>query len=197
MTKHLKRLAFVVPLVVALASGDAGAQGPPAKKPNVPLQVQVVMSRYQGEKKISSVPYTLSVNANTLQDGGRPSQLRMGARVPVPAWPPTVDGKPVTGLLTGPSPVTYEHIGTNIDCSASSTDDGRFEVNISIEDTSIYLDGQRTDDASKLSGPPIFRSFQSSNELILRDGQSTEFTAATDRISGEITKVEVTLRVMK
>ena len=93
--------------------------------------------------------------------------------------------------------VTYQNIGTNIDCWASSTDDGRFELNISIEDTSMYLDGQRTDDASKLSGPPIFRSFQASNELILRDGQSTEFTAATDRISGEIIKVEVTLRVMK
>jgi hypothetical protein len=197
VSKHLQRLAFVVPLIVALAPGDAGAQGPPPKKPNVPLQLQVVMSRYQGEKKISSVPYTLSVNANTLQDGGRPSQLRMGARVPVPVMPPTVDGKPLTGIPTGGGPVTYEHIGTNIDCSANSTDDGRFEVNISIEDTSIYLDGQRTDDASKLTGPPIFRSFQSSNELILRDGQSTEFTAATDRISGEITKVEVTLRVMK
>ena len=94
-------------------------------------------------------------------------------------------------------PSRYEHIGTNIDCSANSTDDGRFEVNISIEDTSIYLDGQRTDDASKLTGPPIFRSFQASNELVLRDGQSTEFTAATDRISGEITKIEVTLKVMK
>ncbi len=197
MTKHLERIAFVIPLIVALAPGDVGAQGPPAKKPNVPLQVQIVMSRYQGEKRISSVPYTLTVNANTLQDegGGRPSQLRMGARVPVPAFP-TIDGKPVTGIMTG-GQVTYQNIGTNIDCWASSTDDGRFELNISIEDTSMYLDGQRTDDASKLSGPPIFRSFQASNELILRDGQSTEFTAATDRISGEIIKVEVTLRVMK
>jgi hypothetical protein len=197
VTKHLQRIAFVVPLIVALALGDVEAQGPPAKKPNVPLQVQVVMSRYQGEKKISSVPFTLSVNANTLQDqgGGRPSQLRMGARVPVPAFP-TVDGKPVTGLVTS-GQVTYQNIGTNIDCSASSTDDGRFEVNISIEDTSMYVDGQRTEDASKLSGPPIFRSFQSSNELILRDGQSTEFTAATDRISGEVIKVEVTVRTIK
>ena len=89
MTKHLERIAFVIPLIVALAPGDVGAQGPPAKKPNVPLQVQIVMSRYQGEKRISSVPYTLTVNANTLQDegGGRPSQLRMGARVPVRRFP--------------------------------------------------------------------------------------------------------------
>src|SRR5687768_11510640 len=101
--KHLQRIAFVVLLIVALAPGDVGAQGPPAKKPNVPLQVQVVMSRYQGEKKISSVPFTLSVNANTMQDGGgRPSQLRMGARVPVPRTAPvTVDGKPISEALPG------------------------------------------------------------------------------------------------
>jgi RNA polymerase sigma factor (sigma-70 family) len=33
--------------------------------------------------------------------------------------------------------------------------------------------------------------------LILRDGQTSEFTAATDKITGEVTKIDVTLTVIK
>ena len=46
----------------------------------VPLKVQLVVSRYSGEKKIGSVPYILSVVAN---DNDKTS-LRMGVDVPVP-----------------------------------------------------------------------------------------------------------------
>jgi hypothetical protein len=40
--------------------------------------VQIVISRFQGERKISSLPYTLSVNANA---GTNRASLRMGAQV--------------------------------------------------------------------------------------------------------------------
>src|SRR5215216_1585525 len=75
-----------------------------------PLDVEVVISRYQGDKKISSLPYSLSVNAG---GRGERTSLRMGASVPMPSMaPPTVDGKPVTGMLQV-NPVTYQDIGTN------------------------------------------------------------------------------------
>jgi hypothetical protein len=35
------------------------------------------------------------------------------------------------------------------------------------------------------------------NNLVLRDGQTRQFTAATDRVTGEVVKVDVTLRVVK
>ena len=44
---------------------------------------------------------------------------------------------------------------------------------------------------------PVFRSYQSTNTLVLKDGQSREFTAATDRVSGEVIRIAVTLRVVK
>src|SRR5262247_3753530 len=43
----------------------------------VPLSVDVTVTRYQGEKKISSMPYMLAVNANKLGQAG-PALLRMG-----------------------------------------------------------------------------------------------------------------------
>jgi hypothetical protein len=159
-----------------------------SKTPSIPLRLQLVISTYQAEKKINSVPYTLSVNAMTPPRTGRPAQLRMGTRVPVPsAKQPTVDGKPVSDI---PTSFTYQDIGTNIDCSASITDDGRFELTISIEDSSI-----REEKRNEL---PLFRSFRLSNQVVvLRDGESTQFTTVTDRTSGEVIQVDVSLKVMK
>ena len=44
---------------------------------------------------------------------------------------------------------------------------------------------------------PVIRSFRASNNVVLRDGQTRQFTAAADRITGEVVKVDVTLRVAK
>ena len=88
MTKSLP----VIALVTALTSTAVRAQDKPAAAPApaparaaaqqaTPLRIQIVISRYQGEKKISSLPYTLSVNAPN--HGTNRASLRMGAQVPV------------------------------------------------------------------------------------------------------------------
>jgi hypothetical protein len=41
------------------------------------------------------------------------------------------------------------------------------------------------------------RTFRTTNQLVLRDGQSSEFTAATDKVTGEVIKATVTLTVIK
>ena len=159
----------------------------------VPLSVDVMVTRYQGDKKISSMPYMLAVNANKLGQAG-PALLRMGARVPVPtiAAPP---GSPAGPAGPMPGPVNYQDIGTNIDCTAKVVDQG-FELRISVSDTSVYAN--IPDNATPTVGNmPVFRSYQSTNTLVLKDGQSREFTAATDRVSGEVIRIGVTLRVVK
>jgi hypothetical protein len=88
-------------------------------------------------------------------------------------------------------------VGTNIDCSASSTDDGQFKLEIMIEDSSVSADDQAAQDTSRPRGVPVFRTFRSSNTLILKDGQSTQFTTATDKISGGVVRAHVTLNVVK
>jgi hypothetical protein len=194
------RLALALALAVSIpaAGQDAGPQadqkpasGPTisplrAVGPLVPLDVQVVVSRYQGEKKISSLPYAMAVNANDRDT----SSIRMGAEVPVVSNPIASGGpKP-------PSMVNYKAIGTNIDCFARTMEDGRFQVNITVEDAWVYENSTSTVSPS-LAGQPVMRSFKSTNTLVMRDGQTRQFTTATDRVNGEVVRIEVTVRVVK
>jgi hypothetical protein len=165
------------------------AQDKPVQKP-IPLRVQVVISRFQGEKKIASAPYTLAVTASASRELAR---LRIGTEVPVPAVPagPPTDGK------TPPAPgIQYRPVGTNIDCTVRTGDEGSFEVSLTIEQSSVLDDDQQ----QKLQTPrfaPAFRSFRFTNSAVLRDGQTTQFTNAADALTGEVVRVDVTLNVVK
>jgi len=158
----------------------------------IPLSIDVVVSRYQGEKKISSLPYLLAVNTNDNSPGGV-CQLRMGASVPIPSIivPPGPGG-----AAPAPGPVQYRDIGTNIDCSARTLEEGVFQLRLNVEDTSVYTNAQDTGTPT-IGQMPVFRTFRSTNTLVLRDGQSREFTAAADRVNGEVIRIAVTLKVVK
>lgn len=158
----------------------------------IPVDVEVVVSRYQGDKKVSSLPYFLAINAN-----GEAS-LRMGANVPVPTnvWPAGSVG-PVA-----PISFNYQNIGTDIDATVRPRGEGRFFVRVKVEERSVVQPPATTPISGTVisgtvSGAPIIRSFAAQNELILRDGQTRQFTAAADRVTGEIVKVDVTLKVLK
>jgi hypothetical protein len=140
----------------------------------IPLSIDVVVSRYQGEKKISSLPYTLAVNANEIAPPGGVCQLRMGTQVPVPSVV-------VSKGDIDESSFTYRDIGTNIDCSARSIEDGNFQLRLTVEDTSVYANTQGAT-APTIEKMPVFRSFRSTNTLVLRDGQTRDFSAAADRV---------------
>ena len=191
MTNHFRTLGLVV--VVALAcAATARAQDQAAAKPPVisPLRVQVVLSKYQGDKKISSLPYTLTINS----ERGSHASLRMGAQVPI-VTAVTPDAKAVTGIAPLQQ-VIYRDVGTNIDCQAYAIDgDGRYKLDLTIEDSSVYT--QDTQNPMRPGDHPSFRSFRSSNTLLLKDGQTAQFTTATDKVSGEVVKVDVTLTVVK
>jgi hypothetical protein len=167
--------------------------GPPLRElaPAAPLKetavlkVQVVISRYQGEKKLSSQPYTLSVRA----DGAR-ANLRMGMQVAIPASGPSADAK-----ATVMSTVMYKDVGTAIDCLARSLDGGRYQLELTIDDSSLAAGAVPTPFAS---GVPQFRSFRISGATsILRDGQTAQLTTASEKETGETAKVDVTLTVVK
>ena len=92
----------------------------PSRPPLVPLEIQVVIARYQGEKRISSMPYVMAVNAN-----GERASLNMGAEVAIPSTARSrrpADGKPSSPV--GLHSYNYRSIGTNIVCGAMSADEG-------------------------------------------------------------------------
>ena len=159
----------------------------------IPVDIEVVVSRYQGDKKISSLPYALAVNASQRTEEVR---LRMGANVPVPTttFSPgsQADGKPAPNALTSYS---YQEIGTNIDCSARPLGDGRFAVSISVGERSVVQGAPNAFGTTQ--GAPVIRNFSATNNVVLRDGQTRQFTAAADRVTGEVMKVDVTLKVVK
>jgi Flp pilus assembly secretin CpaC len=188
--KHLQPLALVSAFALASTAIVRAQDKPaaPAKEANaavVPLKVQVVISRHQGEKKISSMPYNLSMNA------GNRANLRMGTKIPVVLISGTDPqlGGPKTGA------VQYQDVGTNLDCSSTLLDDGRVLLSITVDDSSVYADEQVLPGGAK--GNPSFRTFRASNSMVLKNGETGQFTTASDKVSGEIVKVDVTLTVVK
>lgn len=171
--------------VVAAGAQETTAQTARPVPALTPLKVQVVLMRFNGERKISSMPYTLSVNA-TQRERQEPVSLRMGVQMPIPSVP--AKDSPFASY-------SYRNIGTNIDCWAMHTQDGRFNISLSVEQSSIY-----GDEAQKRAGTgdqPVFRSFNSSFHVILKDGATTQYVSATDPVSGEVLKIDVTVNVVK
>jgi len=189
-----KVLSAIIVLGLTLAAAPAHAQErADAKQPaarQIPLRVQLVVSRFQGEKKVSSLPYTLSVVAN---DGDKTS-MRMGVDVPIPNTVfASVEGKPTTAPMTS---YNYRSVGTNIDCSAKTLEEGVYKLDLAVEDSSVFVAEKSGTGMPGLPAPSV-RRFTSSFNLLLRDGQTVQHTAATDPVSGEVLRVEVTLTVLK
>lgn len=179
---------LLVPATAARAQESASpastAQG------DTPLKVQIVVSRYQGEKKISSIPYTLAVVAGPRAEATR---LRMGVDVPVPQ---TVIGEGSTAK----SSYTYRSVGTSIDCSARPHPGGVYLLDLAVSDTAVFMPERGADPANmsgRVAGVPAFRTFTSNFNLLLKDGQVAQHTAATDPVSGEVLRIDVTLSVIK
>ena len=184
MKLTIKQVVSVFCLGAFLAcSGLTGtAQGqqpsPRQEKPLTPLKVVVTISRWDGTKQTANLPFTMWVNSND----GNGTTLNMSQRVAY------TSGRTDKGETS----YNYQSVGTTMVCSSSTQEDGRFRVQLTINDNSIAPGNQK--DAA---GAPTFLSFSTSNYLLLRDGQTAQFVAATDKVSGEVTKVDVTVSVLK
>ena len=157
----------------------------PARGATTPLRVVLTVSRYQGEKKISSLPYSLSVSI-----GGPPVRFRMGADLPYATS--TADGsKPQTQSYA------YRTVGVGIDVSNQiMVEPGAFKMDINVTDSSVAMSNQ-IQGSPAVAGAPMFRNFSTNGSVVLRDGQTSQLTTAADPITGEIMRVDVTLSVIK
>lgn len=205
---------FAIVALTATAILPAAAQTPaPAALKSVPLKIDVVLSRWQAEKKVSSLPFALYIVAPAVELGVvRPPQgpsgpmppfasqsVRMGVDVPVGTSSRTNtngQGQPSSSSTTTTSP-EYRNVGTSIDGRVGQTDDGRFSIYISVQDTSIFTNDGPSSTQIRMADPMAFRTFTMSNTLTMRDGQTLPFAMASDKISGDIIKVDVTVTVLK
>jgi hypothetical protein len=179
----------------------AGAQEKPAaaapasqtSESIFPLKLQVLLTEYDGTKKIVSLPYTMSLTATA--EGKPPGslmQVRDGVRVPV-----------LTGSKTGENSMQYIDVGTNIDARAAHAEGALYNMEFRIERSSLVL---RTDNNQAKewapgdpspSSQPLIRDFRNNFTMQLRDGHGAEATVATDPMTGHVLKVEVLLTVVK
>ena len=182
--------------VVALATAPTFAQGTqdkPAPPAPVASKVEVVISRFQGEKKVSSHPYVLMPTASSRGDAY--VNLRIGVDVPVGTRTTT---RPAEGNREGVTTTSpqYQNVGTNIDCQVTTLADGRYSVRVSVTDSSIF-NPDSPSSPGKPSDTAAIRTFQASNTLTMRDGQTMSLISATDKVSGELIKIDVTFSLLK
>jgi hypothetical protein len=147
-----------------------------------PLKIQILLTEFDGAKKVKSLPYISYITASSDPRKSDFTRIRLGTKVPVYA-----------GKEAG---MQYIDVGTNIDCSARQSEAGTYRLQLVVERS--WVDG-----ASDLSGTegqlpePIIRQFKNEMEVTLRDGQTSEPTVATDSMTGKVMKIEVSLSVLK
>jgi hypothetical protein len=182
----LLAVAFVRAQAQTKSSNDQSAVQPLSH-----LRVDLVLTEYNGDKKIGSLPYALYVGAPDREHGpGAPSAfLRMGVRVPIATGP-------TTGANTQ---YQYENIGTNIDVDATSLGDHLYRLQCTVERTAVSSPNEAVKLAVQQTLPtlPILSNFNSRFELSLHDGESGEAMSATDPSNGHVMKVDVTIHVLK
>ena len=160
----------------------AGAQAPAAKPTDGPaLKLTVVISKANGAKKISSLPFVLMA---VLADKSTTANVQMSSQVPIPQE---------VAAETKAIAFRYQNIGTSITADLAPTESGQFRVTLGISDSQILSDTG----PESLKNLPRIQSFTSSTKVLLRDGQTVQYPAATDKISGDVVTIEVTLNVVK
>lgn len=181
MNRYL-RLCLAISLMTSLLGGIALAQvpGQPQVQPaTTTVKLQVVLSRYEGDKRISSYPYTLSLVP------GQSGSLRTGAEVPVPS----------TALGPGgmnPS-YTMQQVGSQIDATVNPTTDGKYKLALSVTDRWVVAGTQAAQGG--VPNVPSFRNVVSASQAVLGNGETMQFTASSDKASNETFKIDVTLTV--
>jgi hypothetical protein len=184
-------------LVSAMAA-PAWAQAPqekPAPPPKLPTRVEVVISRYQGDKKVSSQPYVLMPTVSQTP-AGRIS-LRIGVDVPVGTTTTTLPPEGGRQGVTTTQP-KYTSVGTNIDCWVAGGSDGKFDVYINLTDSSIFNpDGDNRSTSVRVTDGVAIRNFTASNTLTMKHGDTMLLATASDKVTGEVIKVEVTFVLLK
>src|SRR5579862_3841863 len=177
-------LCLMTSLLVSAAATTFAQDRPAATE--TPLKLQVVMTRYDGDKKVSSMPYTMLVNATDPENALKqpPKQMMMGVQVPLQV---TVWETPT---------VTFKDVGSRISCLATAVGGGRYRLQLELEQ-SLVADGQPRRSADSVITGPVLRTFRDSVDIVLRDGQTTQSSSATDPVTGEVLKIDLTLTVVK
>jgi hypothetical protein len=194
--KSIRVFASIVVFLVAAPflhgqEKQAATNMPPAETASeIPLRLQVVLTEFDGTRRISSLPYSLNILGTGLRDR-QSAHLRYGVRVPI-----------FVGTTSNNS-VTYQDVGTNIDCTAIRREDGTYRLDLAVERSSVSMPGSNGNETdwkpgdSRPSPQPLIRSFRDDFTVVMKSGQTVEGTSAVDPVTGHVLKIDVTLAALK
>ena len=176
---------------------------PPAAQPQVPTRVDVTLTRLLGDKVVSAAPFVLMATAVDSTRGGSPLvEIRMGLDVPIGTSTSNVTrtsgAQSNTSSATATSRVAteYKDVGTRISARVQRQDETQFSVYVTVQDsTAPGVTGGGV--VGRVTDATVFKSFSTSNPLLMKDGQTQLFGVATDKVTGETLKIEVKLTVLK
>lgn len=189
MTKLRTRVAgMLLFMLIVPACVRAQQQGKTSADESMTrLRLDILLTEYDGTKEVSSLPYTLFLES--APRGTRPRSVRMGLKIPI-----------VVNSSGTSQQITYQDIGTDIDARGTTIGDGLYDLDMNVDRSSVYSANQGTDQTGRIAqvgGSPVVRSFRSSFDLGLRDGQTEQGPSATDPFNGHVLKISVTLHVLK
>ncbi len=178
--------AFCLPLQQACAQEkpQEKTKSEDRAKPGIPIKVQIVISEYAADKKISSMPYSLVSLADDKSWANYNTSVRTGVRIPI-----ETDGKDQKN--------TYLDVGMNIDCGVKTEDDGRYFLHLVLERSSLHPNKSTEGERLVVSSLPLISQFKTNDYLILKDGQTLENLLSTDPLTGHTLHVSVTINVQK
>lgn len=192
----LAALALVWPTLTPTVIAQQAPRLAPSAK------VDIVVERYQGDKKIASLPYSLWLSRSPAGPVQATGSLRIGVQVPIGTVTQTsgTNGNGQTRSDTTTTSFQYQNVGTQIDCYLTTVED-HYWLAVNLRDTSLFDAGARqTLSAGRAATTPpaaALREFQFNSTMEMRDGQTAEFENATDKVSGEVVKTLVTLTIAK
>ena len=179
--------ALCVPAIPTLAQEKSPEKSQEKAKPAIPIKVQIVLTEYDGDKKIASMPYSFVAITDERMGGYYSTSLRTGVRIPI-----ETDGKD--------QKTSYFDIGTNIDCGVRTEEDGRFHLYMIFERSALHPGNSAGDEKLEVTRPnglPLIRQFKTSENLMLKDGQTSESILSTDPLNGHVMRIAVTINAIK
>lgn len=154
----------------------------------IPIKVQIVFTEFDGDKKVSSMPYSFMTVADEKSVGatGPGTGIRAGVRIPI-----ETDGKD--------QKTTYMDVGSNIDFNVKMEEDGRMRIHFVLERSALYPNKSPEGDRIVVTpnGQPLVLEFRTFQTLLLKDGQTSETTLSTDPLNGHTLRVAVTVNIQK
>lgn len=163
---------------LALATLGLMAVGAAAIAQNVDqaaVKLEVVVSRYQGETKVQSLPFAFRLQPN--QQG----TLRIGTDLK--DLPPAESVPCIT-----PASLQSQQVGTQVDSKVTPGAAGEFQVSLTV--TERALAGCRTVGNIDI---PVFSNRIVSHVFTLKNGESTELVQGGDSARNTSTRLAVTL----